>query len=184
MVVRPMSKTPFYRIYTGDYTAVGYQNGVADGKQGKPKSHFGMLKRHWFNYFWKSQESSNSYSAGYNSGHQDGLKIRENIYHQTGAGSMNLEHYERILTGLRTAENNVRQNINQLESSLAHYERQINAMQSAGFLEDYAVQLRKQQGLELRIKKLQELLEELLCKLKEIEQRILALKADAERSGA
>lgn len=179
-----MSKTPIYRIYTGDYSAVGYRDGVADGKQGKPKSHFGMLKRHWFNYLWKFRESGSSYCTGYNTGYEGGLKIRENIYHQTGESTMSLESYDRILAGLHTATNNVRLNINQLESSLAHYEQQINAMQSAGLLEDYAVQLRKHQGLEMRIKKLQEFLEELLRKLKEIEQQISALKAEAQRSGA
>lgn len=182
-----MNKKKFFQIYTGDYTNIGYHDGIEDGKQGKPKSHFGILtQRHWMNYIIHFNKSGQTYSSGYNNGHEDGLRIHENIYHeriplQQGVTMSNLERYDRVLAGLTTAKNGIKSNISQLESALTHYDRQIEAMQSIGFLEDYTKQLKAYNGLNTRINGLKQVLEQVIRKIADIETNIRALKADAEK---
>ena len=93
----------------------------------------------------------------------------------------NLENYNRVLSGLETAKNDIIRNINQLNSSLAHYDRQIEAMKSVGFLDDYTKQLRSYNGLKIRIDGLNGVLEEFLKKIEDIKKSIEILKADADK---
>lgn len=140
-----MKKPSKWRIiYTGDYTAIGYEKRLAAGKQGAPKSHFGTLGRHWLNYLWFSAESGKSYAKGYDSGYEAGQRVRTNVYHQqTTEHLMDLESLRRIYGNLQQGENSLRENIRLLNLALEKYRRQVQAARAAGFLRDYTDKLQE-----------------------------------------
>ncbi len=111
-----------------------------------------------------------------------GWQPRNQLTNTQGATMSNLERYNDVLLGLQTAKVKITSNIQQLQSQLELYSRQIEAMQQAGLMDDYADKLRAYNGLELRIKKLQEFLYQIIRKLTEIESYIQQLKADANRT--
>lgn len=148
-----------------------------------------MTKRHFVNFFWRSDDAHKSYVDGYDKGYDGGLRIRENIYHEqlkqtnsltTGTSMSNLQRYDRVLAALQTAKGNIKQNINQLQSQLACYSRQIEAMKQVGFLEDYTEKLKVYNGLKIRIDGLKEFLYQVIHKIKEIEMHIQELKRKAD----
>lgn len=184
-------KNKLWRLYTGDYTDVGYHIGETQAKQGKPKSFFGLLTNiHWVNHIWQARQAQSSLSQGIKKGYDNQL-FAQTMQSQfartpqpsdtTGATMSNLENYNRILSGLETAKHNIELNINQLSSSLAHYDRQIEAMKDVGFLDDYTKQLRSYNGLKIRIDGLNGVLEEFLKKIEDIKKSIEILKADADK---
>ncbi len=185
-----MSKITFTRIYTSDYTDIGHQAGVKDGKQGKPQAYWGVLtQRHFINrWLWQVDSSYDSFADGYATGYQSGLKIRENIYHETPTQSQpsrghtmsSADNYANILNGLETAKNGIERNIQQLQTYLPDYERQINAMKSIGFLDDYAQKLQTHNGLKIRIEGLENILRAITRKIAEVKTHVQDLKRKAE----
>lgn len=194
-------KHTFQRIYTGDYSSIGYQDGVTDAAHNKPKSHWGVLtKRHWLNFIWQPKQSGHSYATGYNKGYDDKLlsatlsqanptispatnqqSINTQPTNQQGHPMSNLENYNRILSGLETAKNNIHLNITQLNEALALYSNQIEKMQEAGFLEDYADKLKAYNGLKTRIDGLQSILEQTLSQIINIQNSIGILRSQASQ---
>ncbi len=81
-----------------------------------------------------------------------------------------------------TAKGNTQRNIEELESELNHYSRQIEALQQVGFLEDYTEKLKTYKGLKQRIDKLQEFLHQVIHKIIEIEGYVQQLKIDSNRN--
>jgi len=140
-----MKKSSKWRIiYTGDYTAIGYEKGLAAGKQGAPKSHFGTLGRHWLNYLWFSAESGKSYAKGYDSGYEAGLRVRENVYHlQTTEHLMDLESLRRIYGNLQQGESSLRENIRLLKERDTPPPGRGGGGRAAGFLRDYTDRLQE-----------------------------------------
>lgn len=184
-------KNKLWRIYTGDYTNIGYRIGENQAKQGKPKTFFGVLTNiHLVNHIWQARQAQASLSQGINKGYDNQLfaqTMQSQLIHTQqpsdtkGATMSNLENYNQILSGLETAKHNIELNISQLSSSLVHYDRQIEAMKSVGFLDDYAKQLQSYNGLKIRIDGLNGFLQEILKKIADIKKDIEDLKADANK---
>lgn len=131
--------TDIKKIYTGDYTADGYDKGIADGKDGKPKSHFGSLKRNPINYFWQADNATDSYSSGYNTGYTDGRRVAHDIYSSQSGGAMS--SLAQQLGFLEQAKGAIKHNKNILDGARDQYGNQVNAMQSADFLDEYTDEL-------------------------------------------
>ena len=180
-------KDKLWRIYTGDYTDIGYRVGVEQARMGKPKSFFGKVtKINVINQLWQANHAQTTFGTGLNKGYDDKLTA-QTLYAQftpspQGAGMSNLENYNHILESLRTAETDIRLTISQLESSLAHYSSQLSALKGMGLLDDYTDPIKAENGLKIRIEDLQDILKKILLHIDDIEQKIQALKADAQNT--
>ncbi|MDP8169886.1 hypothetical protein QJU96_01090 [Pasteurella skyensis] len=127
------------KIYTGDYSKEGYDNGISDSKQGKPKSHFGTLKRNPINYLWQSDNAIESYSKSYDIGYTDGQRVSHNIYSSHRGGNMtDLEQQVHILEQAKSA---IKHHQSLLEQANGLYGKQVQAMQGVGFANDYTNEL-------------------------------------------
>lgn len=127
------------KTYTGDYTADGYDDGIKDSKQGKPKSHFGTLKRNPINWLWQADNATDSYSNGYNTGYTDGQRVVHDIYSSHSGGTMS--SLEQQLDFLEQAKDAIKHNKNILDGARGQYGNQVNAMRGAGFLDNYTEEL-------------------------------------------
>jgi len=156
----------FFKIYTGDYSQDGYDDGINDSKSKEPKNGFGVLKAvHPANYIWNFNNAYDSYSINYKTGYKDGQRVNHDIYNskppgggpdagsppiqqkrptpsnglnqQTGASMLDNDRYENHLRML----NEVRQNLVSLKRYMSErrdeYKQQINSAGSAGFEQDY-----------------------------------------------
>lgn len=129
----------FKKIYTGDYSKDGYDKGIADAKSGKPKSHFGTLKRNPINYIWQSDNAIDSYSQSYDKGYTDGQRVSHDIYSSQSGGQMtDLEKQMQILEQAKAA---IKHHQRLLEQANDLYGNQVRAMQGAGFLDNYTNEL-------------------------------------------
>lgn len=185
-------KNKIWRIYTGDYSNVGYPLGENWAKQGKPRNSWGfsyVLHKNIINQVWQAKYSDQTLKESFYQGY-DNQQLAQTIANTQqpisplipqGVTMSNLERYDRILAGLKTAKSNVKLNIKQLGDALTDYSTQIEAMKKVGFLEDYADKLKAYNGLKMRIDGLQNFLTQINQKIDEIEQKILELRADANK---
>lgn len=164
-----MDKSKFFKIYTGNYSKDGYDDGIADAKNKKPKSGFGVLRAVYpTNYIWKFNNSYDSYNENYKIGYTDGQRVNNDIYNskpprgpdagnlpsqskktspsnkpnqQTGASMLDNDRYENHLRML----NEVRQNLVALKRYISErrdeYKQQINVASGAGFMQNIVDQL-------------------------------------------
>ncbi|MBS9783388.1 MAG: hypothetical protein KGV46_02420 [Pasteurella sp.] len=153
------------KIYTGDYSQEGYNDGINDSKQGKPKSHFGTLKRNPVNWLWQADNATDSYSNSYNTGYIDGQRVKHHIYSSQSGGTMS--SLEQQLNLLEQVKGAIRHNKNLLDSARDLYGNQVNAMQGAGFLDNYTDELAERN--ERLSKKTDDVIDELERQLKLME---------------
>lgn len=137
-----MKKYKFFKIYTGDYSKNGYDDGINDAKRDKPKSGFGVLRAvHPLNYVWKLDNSYDSYSKNYNKGYLDGQRVKHQIYstNQQKGESMGFENdsYENHLRMLGEVRHNLASLNRYIIEKRDEYKRQIDTAKSAGFLVNY-----------------------------------------------
>lgn len=157
--------TTFKKIYTADYSAEGYHDGVADGKLAKPKSHFGILKINPANYIWRYFDAHDSYCKNYDTGYEKGQRVREGVYgddvSQLHKPTLTKGKLNQHLTSLfknsvqGTQMVNYRQQINSIQncidalekdkklfdSSISSYQKQIKQAESVGFYQNYTTPL-------------------------------------------
>lgn len=185
-------KETIWRIYTGDYSDVGYRLGETWAKQGKPRHSWGFAyiwHKNFINQFWQAKYSDQTLKDSFYQGFDDKKRaqtlkktLNSPLLISQGVTMSHLERYDRILSGLKTARSNVNLNIKQLDDALTDYSKQIEAMKQVGFLDDYADKLKAYNGLAMRIDGLQRFLIQINQKIGEIEQKISELRADANRS--
>lgn len=200
-------KNKIWRIYTGDYSDIGYQLGENWARQNKPRNSWGLayiFQKNIVNQFWQAEQSDQTLKNSFYQGFDDTMLARSIAKNQKsttlvhspamppkvspqlftiktlqGVTMSNLEHYDLILAGLNTAKYNVNTNIRQLSDALSFYSRQIEAMQGSGFLEDYADKLKAYNGLKMRIEGLQNFLHQIHEKISDIEVEVQKLRASA-----
>lgn len=74
----------FFKIYSGDYSKDGYNNGIENAKEGKPKNKFAFFKAvNPINYIWKFTNAYDSYMKNYDNGYLDGQRVNNDIYNDT-----------------------------------------------------------------------------------------------------
>lgn len=183
-------KEKVWRIYTGDYSNVGYRLGENWAKQGKPRNAWGFAliwHKNFINQFWQANYSDQTLKDSFYQGY-DNQQLAQTIANTQqpisplipqGVTMSNLERYDRILAGLNTARNNVNLNIKQLGDALTNYSSQIEKMEQVGFLKDYADKLKAYNGLKMRIDGLQNFLAQINKKIDDIEQSITDLRNNA-----
>jgi hypothetical protein len=76
-----MSNTTWSKIYFGDYSKDGYEQGVNDYKGEGVKHKFRFFKAlHPINYLWNFDNSLQSFRKNYNAGFEDTQKTTHQIY--------------------------------------------------------------------------------------------------------
>ncbi|PID47762.1 MAG: hypothetical protein CSB47_00190 [Proteobacteria bacterium] len=131
--------TDFKKIYTGDYSKEGYDDGITDSQSNKPKSHFGTLNRNPVNFFWQADNASDSYSTGYDKGYVDGQRVSHDIYSShSGAKMGSLQQQYQVLEQAKAA---IAHHKSILDQARDLYGNQVNAMQGAGFASEYTTEL-------------------------------------------
>lgn len=180
-----MKNSKLYRIYTGDYTDVGYRIGSRQAEQGQPKTFWSYLTDiNVINQFWRQKEAYKTLKTGINSGYQDKL-LAQNIaqtlataHGQTQGTSMSHpKSYDEILMGLNTAKRGIEINITNLETYLKNYASKMADMQNAGFLKNYVNKIDGAMGLNKQISTLQNVLHAINAEIDAIREKIETLEA-------
>jgi hypothetical protein len=177
----------FFKIYTGDYSQDGYDDGISDAKTKKQKSGFWVFKAvHPLNYVWKFHNSYDSYNKNYKKGYLDGQRVNHDIYNsnqQRGVNMLDKDRYENHLRML----NEVRQNLIALKRYLnerrVEYKQQINVAGNAGFVQNIVNELdTKYQNFSEKIDNLISLLDKHDTYIQKQEANIQRLIAAAQQT--
>lgn len=179
----------FRRIYSGDYHDIGFQRGTEDAREGKPRSHFGLLTDlSPFNYLWRYEDSVKSDTEGYEKGY-DAELLAQTLSHTTfqqsttqGITMSNLKNYDEAISALQETKTTLRQNISDLGYYLRQYDNKVASMVGEGFLTDYANQLNSEKGLRVRIDGLKTILEQVITQLDKVSREVTELKHNAQQS--
>ncbi len=181
-----MNKDKFFKIYTGDYSKDGYDSGINDSKNEKPKSGFKVLKAvHPVNYAWKFKNSYDSYSKNYKKGYLDGLRVNHDIYSSNQAKGVNMSN-DSFSNHLRMISE-VRHNLISLKRYITEkrdeYKRQIDVASNAGFANEIVEQLNEKYNLfSQKIDNLTSLLERHDANIQEQEDDIQGMIASSQQS--
>lgn len=182
-------KEKIWRIYTGDYTAIGNEVGENLARQGKPKTHWAVLtRRHFINYFWQAKHSTDTMKQGIDKSYDNVLfsqtlaRTQANLLSPTKQGAtMTAKDYNSMLTGLRTAKNGIERQINNLETYLNVYDKKMADMLAENFLTDYVNKISSENGLKRQIEVLKNILTAINLELSVIQRKIEEDKANAEK---
>lgn len=180
-------KNTVWRVFTGDYTQVGYQIGAKQAQAGQPKTFFALFSKiNMINHAgWQSKHAYQTMRTGINQGYDDKLlaqNIAQTLNHNPLGVHTMVRNYDNILNGLRTAKNNAQMNIEHLITYMKQYDDKIEEMKSAGFLTNYTDNIKGDNGLEALVKDLKALLEELIEQLNNIAKKVEEDKAVAEQN--
>ena len=180
MGVRNKIMANFFKIYSGDYSKDGYNSGIDDGKNSRPKNRFKFFKAiNPINYVWAFNNSYNSFMSNYDTGYLDGQRVVHNVYTTNKGGDMN-KNYESHLQMI----NQLKQTLGNLQNTLAtlkdRYKRQIDVMESATFMDNYITPLRsKYAEFSNIIETLQNMIDEHKQQISLHEERLEHLITDA-----
>lgn len=155
----------FKKIYLGDYSKEGYDNGIDDAKHHRPKNKFKFFKAiHPINYVWNFNNAYDSFTQNYNEGYLDGQRVVNEVYnsntHKGEHMAQSEENYERHLQMLDKLKENLTTLTEYLDDITTKYQQQINAMASAGFTQNIIDGLEKRHIVfDSKIKKLQDMIQ-------------------------
>ena len=133
-----------FKIYSGDYSKDGYDSGIDDAKEHKPKNKFKFFKAvNPINYVWAFNNSYESFMSNYDKGYLDGQRVNHKIYNSTNKGAIvNNKSYENHLKMISQLKQTLTVLQNTIENLKDNYKRQIDAMESATFMDNYITPLR------------------------------------------
>jgi len=135
-----------YKIYSGDYSKDGYNQGIKDRKENKPKNKFKFFKAvHPINYILAFNNAFDSFNKNYDKGYLDGQKVEHNIYsssNQTKGASVQKDNYENHIRMLKDFKQNLLALKRHIQVIREKYKKQIDVMESAGFVENIIEPLR------------------------------------------
>ena len=165
-----------FKIYTANYEAEGYIQGVNAGEKKLPKHHFGVLSTlHPLNYLWTVDSSIESFFSGYNRGYVDGLRKREHIFTSTQRGATMAEtnNYQAIINQLNQRVLIIEDKVRLLNSNLETYREQKDYIIASGLFSDYYDKLNEDflllqaetEGMKNRLKRI---IEKLVFSINEI----------------
>ena len=171
-----------FKIYSGDYSQDGYDSGIDDGKNHKPKNRFKFFKAvNPINYVWAFNNSYESFMSSYNKGYLDGQRVEHQIYtaNKNQGATMN-QNYESHLQMINQLKQTLGTLQNKMEILKDKYKRQIDAMESATFMDNYITPLRNKYGeFSTIVETLQEMIDEHKQQISLHEERLEQLIADA-----
>lgn len=169
------------KIYTADYSAEGYADGMRDAKKAEPKQYFGALRIHPANYLWQYSNAHDSYCSSYDKGYLDGQRVAHDMFSSHAGGGMT--ELERQYQQLEQTKNAVYQHKSQLEQACEHYGRQVFAMKSAGFVDDYTIPLHeKYQALKQKVEEMQAELDRQILLIQQFQDSLRNMSIDARSS--
>jgi len=143
-----MSRDKAYKIYSGDYSKDGYDQGIEDSKQHISKNKFKFFKAvNPINYIWNFNNAYNSFAQNYDRGYLDGQRVNHNVYNSNQGGSMRVDSYEDLLRVLEETKANMISLINPLQIMVDRYQKQIELAQSAGFMSNIVERLKSKQNI-------------------------------------
>lgn len=183
-------KNKIWRIYTGDYSDVGYTLGTAWAKQGKPRNAWGFAyiwHKNIINQFWQAKYSDQTLKQSFYQGYDD--KHKAQTFANTQApitplipqgAIMTAKNYNAMLTGLRTAKKGIEIQIDNLESYLNAYDKKMANMLEQNFLSDYVNKISSANGLKRQIEVLKNILTAINLELSTIQGKIEEDKANAD----
>lgn len=177
-------KDKLWRIYTGDYTDVGYPLGRSYAQQGKPRNSWGFAyirHKNIINQVYKADYSSQTLKESIYRGYDDEQLAQTLIQAKQGEAMSGTRDYNGVLASLKDARANVKKNIDSLNATLKSYEKQINAMEKVGFLTDYTEQLKSYNGLKIHIDNMVKILSSVLKVIDDTENSILTLRNTAKK---
>ena len=100
-----------FKIYSGDYSKEGYDQGIEDRKENKPKNKFKFFKAvNPINYVWAFNNAFDSFNKNYDKGYLDGQRVEHNIYsssNQTKGASVQKDSYENHIRMLKDFKQNL-----------------------------------------------------------------------------
>lgn len=135
-----------FKIYTGDYSKDGYDSGIDDAKHKAVKNKFKFFKAvNPINYVWNFNNAFESFTTNYNDGYLDGQRVNHEVYTttKTQGGTMPANNsYEYHLSLIESLKQNLDTLHGYMENITDKYKRQIDAMEGAGFLDNYINPLR------------------------------------------
>lgn len=138
----------FYKLWSGDYTANGIDNGIKDRKEGKPnKSTIKFFKiAHPVNLIWHFNKAYDSFVKNYNKGYeQEGLALN-NIYgslqdSEIKKGDKNMSSsinsYQEAISVLRAMKHELEATSGELNVIKNKYKSGIDEAKSRGWMKDY-----------------------------------------------
>lgn len=137
-----------YKLYSGDYSKDGYDQGIEDSKQNKSKNKFKFFKAvSPINYVWNFNNAYDSFSKNYDKGYLDGQRVNHNVYNSNQGGNMRVDSYEDLLRVLEETKENMLSLINPLQMMVDRYQKQIDLAQSAGFMTNIVERLKSKQRM-------------------------------------
>ena len=134
-----------YKIYSGDYSKEGYNQGIDDRKENRPKNKFKFFKAvNPINYVWAFNNAFDSFNKNYDKGYLDGQRVEHKIYDtkQVKGANMQKDNYENHIRMLKDFKQNLLALKRHIQMIREKYKKQIDAMESAGFVEDIISPLR------------------------------------------
>jgi len=134
-----------FKIYSGDYSKDGYDSGIDDAKHHKPKNKFKFFKTvNPINYVWAFDNAYQSFMGNYDKGYLDGQRVNHQVYSTTNTqgATVNNRSYESHLRMVSQLKQTLTALQNKIESLKENYKKQIDAMESATFMDNYIAPLR------------------------------------------
>jgi len=173
---------PNSKIYHGDYSQDGYDQGINNSKQHKSKNKFKFFKAiHPINYVWNFNNAYDSFAQNYDRGYLDGLRVNHGVYNSNQGGGMSVDSYENHLRVLEETRESIVSLIRPLKLIVNRYQKQIELAHSAGFMSNMVEQLKtKQQKFSIKIDEMVELIKRHEQTIKKHQEIIEDLKRQAE----
>jgi len=133
----------FKKIYFGDYSKEGYDDGFKEGQHSRSKNKFRFFKAiHPINYIWNFNNAYNSYMKNYDKGYLDSQRVEHNVYYQNKTKGVDMTSYEAQLQMLENFDDNLKALREKITELRDKYKHQIDVMESAGFFSNYIDPLR------------------------------------------
>ena len=154
-------KSKLYKIWSGDYSNEGFEYGLKDGKEGKPKNKLRFFKAsNPINWFWAFNRAFDSFSRYYDAGYVEGEKVRHQVYSGIGEEGVKgggekmsyVKDYDDAITNLRMLKNNLISIQGELERLKKVYNDRILEAQTKGWMGSYINTMLKKQENEAKVK--------------------------------
>ncbi len=147
------------KLYTGDYSKEGYEDGMSSAENDKPKSKLSIFRAvNPTNYVWQYDNAFESYTRSFDKGYDDGLRKKNEVHYPNsdtgGTGNAKLGgnlmaggySYDHQVNLLEEFQRHLRTLKTYLQQSNEAYEQQINKAAELGFYDDYVDGLKKRQA--------------------------------------
>jgi hypothetical protein len=183
-------KDKMYKIWSGDYSNEGFEHGLKDGKDGKPKNKLKFFSAsNPINWFWAFNNAINSFSKYYDIGYTEGEKVRHQVY--SGIGEKDLKGGNKNMAYTVKDYDDAIRNLNMLKSRLGSaqgelyrvkglYDKGLQEAQAKGWMKDYIkTMLEKQQIFNDQVDNMIKIIELVKNKIDQDIKLLYSLKQEA-----